>query len=328
MNESRPIDILSLGAGVQSSTLALMATEGLILDWDDFHWKKIQELGGGKKGERELMDSIRVLGGKDFDFNECKVPRQPKAAIFADTQDEPKGVYRWLDWLESKLSFPVHRVTKGRLSDGTLKLRTTKDGREYATMNIPFFTRSAEGEIGKIPFRSCTSDYKIKPMMKEARKIGAIKRGQKTVGVIQWIGISLDEVQRMKPSRVAWAESRWPLVEMRMTRLMCIDWMLSHGYPEPPRSSCVYCPFHRNSEWRRLQLEEPEGFAAAVQFEKDVQRVKSSTPNFSSMPYLHRTCKPLDEIDFRSDVEKGQLTLDFGEDELTWNGECEGMCGV
>jgi 3'-phosphoadenosine 5'-phosphosulfate sulfotransferase (PAPS reductase)/FAD synthetase len=59
---------LSLGAGVQSSTLALMAARG--------------EIGP-----------------------------MPKAAIFADTQAEPESVYRWLDWLEKQLPFPVHRVT-------------------------------------------------------------------------------------------------------------------------------------------------------------------------------------------------------------------------
>jgi hypothetical protein len=52
--EAAPVHIISLGAGVQSSTMALMAARGLIL------------------------------------------PR-PIGAIFADTQDEPASVYRWLD---------------------------------------------------------------------------------------------------------------------------------------------------------------------------------------------------------------------------------------
>ncbi len=36
---------------------------------------------------------------------------------------------------------------------------------------------------------------------------------------------------------------------------------------------------------------------------------------------MHRSCKPLDSIDFRSDVEHGQSLLQ-------WQDECEGMCGV
>src|ERR1035441_9097717 len=86
MARKEPIHILSLGAGVQSSTLALMAAAG-------------------------------------------EVTPMPTCAIFADTQDEPVSVYKWLDWLEKQLPFPVYRVTKGRLSDKALKFRTSKKGR-------------------------------------------------------------------------------------------------------------------------------------------------------------------------------------------------------
>lgn len=270
--------LISLGAGVQSSTMALMAAAG-------------------------------------------EITPMPIGAIFADTQDEPASVYRWLGWLEKQLPFPVHRVTKGRLSEEAVRMRTTKDGRKFSRTDIPIFTKSAEGVLGKVPFRSCTADYKIKPIMKLARQLAGIKRGQTAVGVVQWIGISLDEVQRAKPARDAWAQSRWPLLELRMRRQQCLDWMKARGYPEPPRSACVFCPFHNNAEWRRLQTEEPEDFAFAVRFEKSLQAAKSSSANFASTPFLHRTGKPLDEIDFRSDIERGQGV--FG-----WDDECEGMCGV
>ena len=277
MSEELP-NIISLGAGVQSSCMALMAAAG--------------EIGP-----------------------------MPMAAIFADTQDEPKGVYEWLEWLTKQLPFPVHVVTKGSLSKRALDMRTTKDGVVYAKTDIPFFTLAQDGGIGKIMHRACTADFKLKPIMQACRKLAKIKRGQKEVGVIQWIGISMDEMRRMKPSRDSWAEIRWPLIEQRMSRNDCLNWMESHGFPKPPRSSCVYCPFHRNEEWRRLQVEEPEDFAKAVQFEKDVQAVKSKTETMTSTPFLHRSCKPLDQVDFRSDVERGQQLLN-------WDDECTGMCGV
>jgi hypothetical protein len=268
---------ISLGAGVQSSTMALMAACG-------------------------------------------EITPMPEAAIFADTQDEPQSVYRWLDWLEKQLPFPVHRVTKGKLSNSAKMMKITNDGRKFSTTNIPFHTLSSTGEIGAIRMRGCTRDYKIYPIQRLLRKLAAIPRGQKTPLLQQWIGISLDELQRMKPSRDPWYECRWPLIELRMSRQQCLDWMLARGFPEPPRSACVYCPYHSNKEWRRLQVDEPEAFAEAVQFERDIQANKASTQNFSSTPFLHRSCKPLDAIDFRTDVEKGQLTL--------WDDECEGMCGV
>jgi hypothetical protein len=276
-------NVISLGAGVQSSAMALMASRGELLD-------------------------IKV----DF-------------AVFADTQDESKKVYDWLDWLEGQLSFPVYRVTKGKLSDGTLEMRTTKDGRKFSNTNIPFYTLSTDGSKGIIPFRSCTVDYKIKPILKELRARCGIKRGQKIATVTSLIGISYDEMQRMKDSRDAWVVNRWPLVEMKLRRQDCINWMLKNGFPEPPRSSCVYCPFHSNKEWRRLQIEEPDEFQKAVDFEKALQLAKANPDNFSSTPFLHNSRVPLYQIDFRTRAEKD---IDNGQGLLDFQDECDGMCGV
>lgn len=272
-----PMHIISLGAGVQSSCMALMAAKG--------------EIGP-----------------------------LPTCAIFEDTQDEPGSVYKWLDWLEKQLPFPVLRVTQGKLSERSLKIKITKDGRRYSSTDIPFFTLSAKNQIGRISNRSCTRDFKLVPLFRAAKKIAGIKRGQKTVGAIQWIGISLDEILRMKPARDKWCESRWPLVEARMTRADCLQWMEKNGFPKPPRSACIYCPFHNDHEWRRLKAEEPAEFEKAVQFEKDIQRVKGNTQNFHATQFLHRSCKPLSEVDFSTEEERGQLNM--------FNNECEGMCSV
>lgn len=269
---------LSLGAGVQSSTLALMYATG----------------------ELEPM---------------------PKAAIFADTQAEPQSVYRWLDWLESQLPFPVHRVSKGSLEEHNAKMHTSKDGRNVFNVSIPLFAFNEQtGTKGAIPNRKCTVDYKIRQINSFLRKDVGIKRGEKTPQCVSIIGISMDEIRRMKPSRDPWVVLRWPLIEKRINRHQCINWMQERGYPTPPRSACVFCPYHSNAQWRRLQIEEPEEFERAVQFEKKLQTIQEKAENFRTKPFLHYSCKPLDEIDFRTDVERGQGLL--------WDDECEGMCGV
>lgn len=273
-----PIHVISLGAGVQSSTMALMAAAG------------------------EIMP-------------------MPKCAIFADTQAEPKSVYTWLDWLEKELPFPVHRVTKGSLTDNTLMLhdREDKDG-QWMKGCIPAFTvNKTDGSHGIMP-RQCTYDYKVEVLDKEARRIAKIQRGQKTVGVIQWIGISLDEVHRMKTARHAWSEFRYPLIDRRMKRHDCLRWMQVKGYPQPPRSACVYCPYHSDSEWRRLRDEEPEAFAEAVRVDYEYRRLKAKVSRANSIPYLHASRVPLDQVDFSTDEDHGQQVM-FGN-------ECEGMCGV
>lgn len=277
---AQPIHVLSLGAGVQSSTLALMAAAG-------------------------------------------EVTPMPTAAIFADTQAEPASVYRWLDWLEKELPFPVHRVTKGSLTDAQLLIRkrTKTVGKPWSKSLIPAFIKNPDGTKG-IMGRGCTYDHKILQLLKKQRELGGIKRGQKTVGVVSWIGISLDEVVRMKSSRERWVENRWPLIEKEMTRHDCLRWMQSHGYPTPPRSACVYCPFHSDVEWRRLQKDEPAEFERAVKFELQLQAVKKISDNMNGVPFLHSSLKPLGEVDFSTDLQKGQGMLHgFGN-------ECEGMCGV
>src|SRR5690606_25704761 len=150
---------------------------------------------------------------------------------FADTMAEPPSVYKWLDWLEGQLPFPVHRVSAGDLEADARRTRISKKGEPYSRTAIPFYTLNGDGSGGRVMHRSCTRDFKLRPLMKAARKLAGIKRVQKTVGVVQWIGISLDELQRMKPSRDAWAECRWPLIELCMTRRSCLEWMGANGYP-------------------------------------------------------------------------------------------------
>lgn len=260
-------NVISLGAGVQSSTMALMAACGEITPMPDF-------------------------------------------AVFADTQAEPKAVYEWLDWLEKQLPYPIHRTTKGNLGENVLKRRAS--GGPVAV--LPAFTLSDSGKVGRVKMRSCTVDYKTRPLTKLVRQLCNIKRGQAEVTVSLWMGISLDEITRCKPHQEKWAKTRWPLIEMRMRRNNCLDWVESKGYPEPPRSACTFCPLHGPAEWRKLKENTPSEFHHAVDIERGLQGTTKS-PIF-----LHRSCIPLDQVDFRSDFDKGQLPL--------WQDECEGMCGV
>jgi hypothetical protein len=244
----------------------------------------------------------------------------PTAAIFADTQAEPKSVYVWLDWLEKQLPFPVHRVSRGRLEDEAQRLRTSKAGKVYIKTNIPWFTLSKDGKVGAIARRQCTEDFKLNQIRRKTRELAGVKARNKAVAVIQWIGISLDEIYRMKESREPWRRNRWPLVDARMSRQACLRWMWERGYPEPPRSACVFCPFHGDAEWRRLKMEELAEFERAVQFERAIQSTKANTMNIYSTLFLHRSCQSLDKVDFSTEEERGQGNL--------FNNECSGLCGV
>ena len=278
-------NVLNLGAGVQSSALALMAAKREITPMPDF-------------------------------------------AVFADTQAEPQSVYEWLEYLEDQLPFPVHRVTKGNLTDDSLtpavataRAKHYAEGEKYMRRIIPLFGLMPDGSKTAAVGRSCTSDYKIRMLEKIIKEKIKIKHGEKKVKVTQWVGISWDEMQRMKEARVPWTQLRFPLIERRIHRHDCIKWMLDNGYPEPPRSACVYCPFHSDKEWRRLRDKEPHEFAKAIKFDKEIRNLSKMDSQLKMEVYLHSSCRPLDEIDFDSDEDKGQQVWDF-------KSECEGMCGV
>lgn len=259
--------IISLGAGVQSSTMALMAAHG-------------------------------------------EITPMPECAIFADTQAEPQSVYRWLDWLEEQLPFPVIRVSKGDLGEYATTVRTSKTGTHWSGGWPPVYAIGDRGSPTPM-MRQCTQEFKIKPIQ------SFYKKQYKKQTVIQWIGISADEAHRMKPSRDENIINRWPLIDLGMKRHHCIQWMERNGYPKPPRSACVFCPYMADREWLRLKTEEPNDFQKAIEFEKRMQITKTAV-GFTGEVRLHRSMKWIDEVEF--DPNANQIDL-FGN-------ECEGMCGV
>ena len=259
------LNIISLGAGVQSSTMALMAKHG-------------------------------------------EITPMPDAGIFADTLWEPKAVYEWLDWLEQQLPFPVYRVTAGNLRADTLN-RSNTSGKRFAA--IPWFMKMPNGEqaMGR---RQCTNEYKLRPIQ---RKIVELLGGHPKAGCMLWIGISTDEAARMKPSRVQYIQNRWPLIEKGFARNDCLWWMKSKGYPEPPRSACIGCPFHNDREWRAIKGD-PEAWTDAVEVDAAIRH----QPGFRGEQFAHRSMVRLPQVDFSTDEERGQGNLFIN--------ECEGMCGV
>lgn len=263
------IRVLSLGAGVQSSTLAMMMAHGDV------------------------------------------APAQ--AAIFADVGAEPASVYRWLDWLEPRLPFPVHRVSGGDLRERVMsRVRREKTG----SGGPPFFTAGKLGE-GMLP-RQCTRDHKLVPIERKLRELcGLVKgqRGPKEILAESCIGISYDEALRMKPSRLAFIRNVYPLVDMQMTRYHCLEWMSSHGYPQPPRSACTFCPYKSDAEWLRMKEQEPESFADAVAIDS---AIRDGYIGNRAQLFVHRSCKPLASIDLHKQHDQANL----------FTNECEGMCGV
>jgi len=259
---SSPVGIVSLGAGVQSSALLLLAIEGRFGD-------------------------------------------VPAAAVFADTQGEPAHVYEWLDFLEELVApFPIHRCTAGNLGEDYAR------GRRRAA--IPAYSRTAEGKP-MLMSRFCSKTYKVEAIYRKVREL--VGKGGRAES---WIGISIDEAQRMKPTGKKWIANRWPLIEANLSRVDCLRIVEERTGRRPPKSACLFCPFHGDAQWLDLKRNHPEDFAKAVEFDARIRDIGGD--KWDRERFLHRSLRPLDQVKFMHE-DQAELFDQFGN-------ECEGICGV
>lgn len=271
--ETAPLRVLSLGAGVQSTTLALMAARG------------------------------------DLPMPDC--------AIFADTGWEPRRVYRHLEWLESVLPFPVHHVRREGLDLGQLAIAVARGEVSRAGAALPpWYT---DHPFGMLP-KQCSKEFKTRVVQRKIREMLGLapgERGPKGTAVHQWIGISLDEADRMKPSEVPWIRNQWPLLDLRMRRRDCEAWMAERQYPRAPKSACVFCPYSGDNQRRDMRDNAPDDWSDLIAFDKQIR------PGFTDMEgqaFVHRQRVPIDQADLTTATDRGQGNL--------FTNECEGMCGV
>jgi hypothetical protein len=276
----REFHVLNLGAGVQSSALFLLANEGKL----------------------------------KFDV-----------AIVADTQEEPQSVYLHLEYLKRLERPPIWVRSAGRLGDDLRNGRGPT--RRFAS--IPAFTRDNNGRVG-IVRRQCSAEYKVEVIEKSIRRellgLASGQRLPREVLISQAFGISIDERGRAERIRRRYDSRRqnvvqFPLLDLGWSRTDCIAYLRSRLPHQAPRSACVFCPYHTNREWALLRQNDPEGWSRAVQIDRTLRTESAACNRNMRQPmFLHRSCQPLDQIDF------GVLSPETVHPMTV--GDCHGLCGV
>jgi len=254
--------VLSLGAGVQSTTLLLLSAEG-----------RLPRLDG---------------------------------AVFSDTGWEPSAVYEHFERLVREVAepagIPIHRVSVGNIREDALNP-------EHRFASMPLFIKNQDGGDG-MTRRQCTAEYKLKPIKAKVRELlgyphpTPVPRG---MFAEQWVGISRDEFGRAKDSGINYLRSEFPLLDMDgaadgrqgWTREDCLRYLRANGWESTPKSACIGCPFHGNSQWRRMRDENPTEWADAVDFDHAI-RSGNARGNANGKPllgeaYLHSSRLPLDQ---------------------------------
>jgi len=270
----QPLRILSLGAGVQSSTVLLMSCKGLLPKLDaaifaDTQWEPPQVYGHLAWLEEEAAKAgipvHRVMAG----------------------------------------NLRQHTV------DGWAR-RHKGDGHRYAS--LPLYVSDGNGIMGTIRRQCTQEYKIVPIERFIRRNLLGLPKGQVApVGAVeQWYGISADEQRRIRMSDQHWKRNIYPLCNLppmlpkMFTRTMCLDWC-RENYPgrNVPRSSCMGCPFHSNAEWREIKKD-------PVLWE-DVCRVDEAIRHADRMKgevFLHRSFRPLRE----ANLDEDQMRFNWNEE--------------
>jgi hypothetical protein len=143
------------------------------------------------------------------------------------------------------------------------------------------------------------------------------------------LGISVEEMERMRHPQDVWQTTVYPLIgykatkkeifkidnPLRFRRSDCTSWLRERNYPIPPKSSCIICPYQANAEWLDMKQNRPNEWKRAVRLDYSIRN--STHAGIKNPVYLHKSCIPLDKVD----LGESQVSLDF-------RSECSGHCGI
>ena len=215
----------------------------------------------------------------------------PDYALFADTGAESHDSLVNFEFWRANSPIPLYRVKNW-------KKNALNDGYRALPVYFPYG--------GAMMKRQCTNEWKIQPLNKATSKLFPKKRVKNPVAL--WLGISIDEITRMKENSIKSIENVYPLIELGLSRFDCYQILEKYRY-KVVKSSCYMCPY-QVKRWH----ENPE-LDKAIEYEKNMQK----EGRYREIPYLHPSCESL-EIAVAKQKAQGNL--------FTFDDECDGICGV
>jgi hypothetical protein len=254
------MNILSLGAGMQSTALALMACEN-----------------------RHSPGTHPLVPVYD-------------AVIYCDLGFEAPWVQAQVEFIQKacgECHIPFYILDCNLYQDYLEHFGRSR------TSTVPFRTLSPEGKRGKL-FRACTLDYKIQRIRNFVRwELLGYQKGQRLrpedVGAHQLhLGFSLEESRRAFDSPYPLFVNRFPLVEMGFVRADCYRYNLEVWKLDTKASACAFCPFHTNYFFNHLRRHEPASYEKLVGFDQMLQT--RPLRNFRSQLFISSSYKRIEDL--------------------------------
>lgn len=235
--------ILSCGAGMQSTALALMSCEN------------------ARKGILHPMVPI-------YD-----------AVLYCDLNCDPPWVAAQVRFIaraceESGIPFYIlHTDLYGHY------MKNFGVGR---VVSIPFWGTDEDGKKNRMP-RICTIDFKIRLMQKFVRydllgyRPGEKLRKEDVKGHEMHIGFSKEEQRRIFDNPCPLFVNKFPLVEMSLERPDNYRYCLEVWGMKTKASACIICPFHRNYFFRFIKRHAPEDYEKVLHFDRLLEERQPNT---------------------------------------------------
>jgi hypothetical protein len=260
------VHVLSLGAGVQSTAIYLMALEGR-LRLDAAVFADTQEEPAAvyqhlawlmSKGTHKIPIITRTVGrlGDDI-INGRNSTGLPGAGIPAYTREGATGPANGKGKRQCTAEYKI-RVIERAIRRDVLGLKPRQ----------------------RVP-KGVTVHQHIGISLDEARRSLNLRK-------------RFAEKERL-------GDVHFPLLDLGWTRSDC-ERFNADRVPHPvTRSACVFCPLKNDREWLRLRETDPSGWARAVEIDKALRGSAAIAGRLRGQLYLHDSAKPLDQATFRSE---------------------------
>ena len=290
-SDTKEFHILSLGAGVQSTTLYLMFLHQEITPQIDY--AIFADTGEEPEAVYEHLEWLKSQGGPEILVKSKDGRRLGDDLMRGENSTGQRFA-----------SIPAFTAKVEGGNGGMLRRQCSK---EY---KIEVIDRAIRRDV-----------VGLKPR----------QRMPKDLMIHSYIGISLDESGRAARMRRnpnlnhPWRSYHFPLIDRMMTRANCLNWLHNVGRVphRVPRSACTFCPYHSDSEWQEIK-KNPADWARAVKVDRALREPgRVVNRNTKQKLYVHRSCRPLELVQLKEYNER-EMQLGFG-----FNiGACEGACGV
>lgn len=290
------MNILSFGAGMQSTALALMSCE----------------------------NALAARMGKTFPHPTIPIY---DCIVFCDLGLEA-------EWVIAQMEFVRRACIEASIRFEKIDTHLYQDLLNYygrkRTAAIPWWTKGEDGKEGKISRRACTIDYKIDAVAKFARwNVLGYKKGQRTrkedlSAHEMHIGFSVEEQSRIKtvgPCNPIFVK-RYPLVELGLDRAANYAYIRDVWGLETKASACLFCPFHQNHFFQHIKENEPAHYQQLL----EVDSILEERPPYYPMRvelFISRSRKRINDLT-PEDCDDAQYfpycNHCTGKTEMIWNG--------